>query len=273
MFLSVFELYKIGIGPSSSHTMGPMAAAARFLDTLKNGSWPRPEGAVISRLRASLHGSLAYTGVGHATDRAVILGLDGATPDTIDPDGMASRLEAVRAHCKVEPSGHPAYDFDPDSDLIFDKKQALPGHPNGLAFEARDRDGRTLFREIYYSIGGGFVVTETELQRRVVEPGGEVAPDVPFPFKNASEMLEMAASSGQSIADMKRQNETVRGNTAEIDNGLDGIWRAMDACIERGLTAEGTLPGGLKVPRRARKLAEQLDSERGLNSPNPLQAN
>ncbi len=273
MFLSVFDLFKIGVGPSSSHTMGPMVAAGRFLDELKNGDWPRPAGAVPARLVASLHGSLAFTGIGHATDRAVMLGLAGELPDTVNPDAMDEIVANIHDTCRVSPPGHPEYGFDPRTDLIFDRKEALPGHANGMAFSAYDGDDRMLLRRVYYSIGGGFVVSEEELQgldNPMLAAEHEVK--VPYPFSTANEMLEMARSSGKSIAAMKRANEAAFGN-GDLDSGLDRIWQAMNACIERGLERDGILPGGLKVKRRAKAMAEKLNDEWQSNRVNPLSAN
>lgn len=274
MFLSVFDLYKIGIGPSSSHTMGPMTAAHMFLDELINGNWPKPANAKVYRLKASLHGSLAYTGIGHATDRAVILGLCGFTPDSIDPDIMDSEVEKVSLAKSVQPAGHPVYQFDPKTDLILDRKTPLPGHANGMAFEAYDRSDRLLLRRVYFSIGGGFVVTAEELSR-VQTSGGkqEEKADVPYPFNNAAEMLEMARASGLSIADMKRANEECHMSCVDLDEGLDRIWGAMRGCIERGLSRDGIMPGGLKVRRRARQLFERLEDDWRNNKVNPLLAN
>jgi L-serine dehydratase len=274
MFLSVFDLYKIGIGPSSSHTMGPMTAAHMFLDELVSGNWPKPANAKVYRLKASLHGSLAYTGVGHATDRAVILGLCGFTPDSIDPDIMDSEVEKVSRARTVQPAGHPAYQFDPKTDLVLDRKTPLPGHANGMAFEAYDKSDRLLLRRVYFSIGGGFVVTAEELSR-VQTSGGkrEEKANVPYPFNNAAEMLAMARSSGLSIADMKRANEECHMSCLDLDEGLDRIWGAMRGCIERGLSRDGIMPGGLKVRRRARQLFERLEDDWRNNKLNPLLAN
>ncbi len=271
MFLSVFDLFKIGIGPSSSHTMGPMVAAARFLDELKDGDWPRPAGAVAARLAVSLHGSLAFTGTGHATDRAVILGLIGQKPNTVDPDHMDVLLASVAETKTVHPDGHPPYRFDPQSDLVMDRKVALPGHANGMAISAFDGDDRMLLRRVYYSVGGGFVVTEDELQRMKDAPA-DSGDSVPYPFASADEMLTMARESGLSIAEMKRANELSRGY-ATLDAELDQVWQAMNDCIERGLSVEGTLPGGLKVKRRAKALAEKLEEEWRSNRSNPVTAN
>ena len=274
MFLSVFDLYKIGIGPSSSHTMGPMTAAHMFLDELLSGNWPKPANAKVYRLKASLHGSLAYTGIGHATDRAVVLGLCGFTPDSIDPDIMDSEVEKVSRAQTVQPAGHPVYQFDPKTDLVLDRKTPLPGHANGMAFEAYDRSDRLLLRRVYFSIGGGFVVTAEELSR-VQTSGGkqEEKADVPYPFNNAAEMLEMARASGLSIADMKRANEECHMSCFDLDEGLDRIWGAMRGCIERGLSRDGIMPGGLKVRRRARQLFDRLEDDWRNNKVNPLLAN
>lgn len=274
MFLSVFDLFKIGIGPSSSHTMGPMTAAARFLDEVLNGEWPRPAGVQVDRMGASLHGSLAYTGVGHGTDRAVILGLTGLTPVTVDPDKSDAIVDQVTRDKRVAPPGHPSYRFDPNVDLVLDKKTPLLGHANGMAFYAYDSADRVLLKRIYYSIGGGFVVSEEELQRMKAKTAAPTpGKRVPYPFSSAVEMLAMAARSGLSIAEMKRANEEVHMPRAELDAGLDAIWEAMSRCIDRGLSQDGIMPGGLKVRRRARQLHEKLQEQWSQNRPNPLLAN
>lgn len=275
MFLSVFDLFKVGIGPSSSHTMGPMTAAARFLDELLGEDWPRPVGTKVHRLAASLHGSLAFTGIGHGTDRAVILGLTGLTPTTVDPDRVDEVLETVERTKSVNPAGHPLYYFDPRTDLVLDKKVPLPGHANGMAFSAFASDGRLLLRRIYYSIGGGFVVSDEELQRMKSEgPLREAGSQAfPYPFENAKQMLAMAAKSGLSVAQMKRANEERTMSREKLNEGLDAVWGAMSACIDRGLTQEGIMPGGLKVKRRARQLHDRLQEEWRNNRPNPLLAN
>lgn len=274
MFLSVFDVFKIGIGPSSSHTMGPMSAAVRFLDLILSDEWPRPAGAKITRLKVSLHGSLAYTGIGHGTDRAVILGLTGLVPHRVDPDEMQPRLDGVNSTHKICPPGHEAYDFNPQEDLVLDRKNTLPGHANGMRFSALDRDGRVLLTRIYYSIGGGFVVTDSELaamnQRGKADEGQK---NVPYPFANAKQMLAMAAQSGLTIAQMKRANEEALMGRTALDEGLDSLWQAMNACIERGLKGEGQLPGGLKVRRRARSIHDKLQDEWRSNRFNPVMAN
>ena len=274
MFLSVFDLFKIGIGPSSSHTMGPMTAAARFLEELEGNDWPRPAGVKVERVGASLHGSLAYTGIGHGTDRAVILGLAGQIPQTVDPDKAEAIIDAVMAEKRVSPPGRSSYHFDPAKDLVLDKKTPLTGHANGMAFYAYDGADRLLLKRIYYSIGGGFVVSDEELQR--MKSRGTVTTEgkkVPYPFKNAVEMLKMAEKSGLSIAEMKRVNEETHMSREDLDAGLDAVWSAMLGCIERGLTQEGIMPGGLKVRRRARQLHDKLQEQWQQNKPNPLLAN
>jgi L-serine dehydratase len=274
LFLSVFDLFKIGIGPSSSHTMGPMTAAARFLKEILSNDWPRPAGVKVDRVGASLHGSLAYTGVGHGSDRAVILGLTGLVPVTVDPDQSDEIIVKVKADKRVSPPDHPSYRFDPVRDLVLDKKTPLTGHANGMAFYAYDANDRILLKRIYYSIGGGFVVSEEELQ--IMKQRGSVTTEgkkVPYPFKNAAEMLAMAARSGLTIAEMKRVNEETHMSRERLDSGLDDIWAAMKGCIDRGLTQEGIMPGGLKVRRRARQLHDKLQEEWSRNRPNPLLAN
>ncbi len=273
MFLSVFDLFKIGIGPSSSHTMGPMTAAQRFLDEILNGEWPRPAGALIDHIVVSLHGSLAYTGVGHASDRAVVMGLAGFAPDTIDPDRMDAILADIAESKSVSPDGHPRYRFDPATDLALDRETKLEGHANGMMFSGYDADDRLLLRRIYYSIGGGFVVTEEELDALKARTKPAVEHDVPYPFANAAQMLAMAEKSGLSIAEMKRANEETKMSREELDEGLDRIWSAMRGCIERGLSKDGQLPGGLKVRRRARYLHDRLQEEWRTNRRNPLLAN
>lgn len=271
MFLSVFDLFKIGIGPSSSHTMGPMSAANLFLETL------RLRGADdVARLRCFLHGSLAFTGKGHGTDRAVILGLTGCSPDTIDPDSMADIEAEVYADRAVSPDGLPRMTFNPETDLIFDFEEALPGHANGMSLAALDRNGAVLTQRIYYSIGGGFVVEASELQSTIPEEDAGAdkrEAGYPYPFGNADEMIEMSEASGLSLVEMKRANESVLRTAEELDTGLDAIWDAMRGCMERGLRMEGELPGGLFVKRRAKKIRDMLIDEHGSNAPDPYAIN
>ncbi|WP_273523488.1 L-serine ammonia-lyase [Rhodosalinus sediminis] len=256
MFLSVFEMFKVGIGPSSSHTMGPMVAAARFLELLRAAPF------AAQGLRAHLYGSLAFTGVGHATDRAVILGLAGLRPESYDHEAAEAALAANRESGRLAPPGLPEMAFDPRADLRFDFGPPLPGHANGLVLEALDAQGDVILAETYYSVGGGFVLTAEELARGADRDEG--AP-VPYPFTSAAEMLEMARASGRSVAAMKRANELTRRDAATLDQGTRRIWQVMRDCIDRGLAHDGTLPGGLRVPRRARGIHDALLAERGRN--------
>ncbi|MBI6629165.1 L-serine ammonia-lyase [Pontibaca salina] len=256
MFLSVFEMFKIGLGPSSSHTMGPMVAAARFLDLMRAS----PFG--FEGVRASLHGSLAFTGVGHATDRATILGLAGFRPDTYDADAAQAALDEIHASAHVAPDGLGRLRFDPARDLVFDYDRTLPGHANGMILMATDAQGDVTLQETYYSVGGGFVLTESELAAGKDTDDG--AP-VPYPFKSAAQMMEMANASGKTIAEMKRTNELSRLSHAELKTGTKQIWQVMNDCIDRGLEGQGILPGGLSIKRRARGIHEALRAEHGQN--------
>jgi L-serine dehydratase len=262
MFLSVFELFKIGIGPSSSHTMGPMVAARRFLELAKSHDVSK-----AARLTATLHGSLAFTGKGHGSDRAVVLGLAGENPQDIDPD----QVDHILASMNKVSLGHDI-SFDAAKDVIFDFGPALKGHANGLVFRLLDKQGEEVLKETYFSIGGGFVQTETERATSLAE--GKTAKTmtaVPYPFNSAAQMLEMGKRSGLSIAAMKRINETTKISDAELDAGLDRIWAAMNACMNRGLKQNGILPGGLKVKRRAAEIFAKLKAEQGDNSIQPHQ--
>ena len=256
MFLSVFDMFKVGIGPSSSHTMGPMVAAARFVDRVRAAPFH------VAGLRASLHGSLAFTGVGHATDRATILGLAGFHPETYDAARAEEVLALNRETKTLSPEGLGNLHFDPTRDLQFDYDTPLPGHANGMILMATDAQGDVLLQQVYYSVGGGFVMTEEELAAG--KDTDEGAP-VPFPFKSAAEMLEMSEKSGKSVAAMKRANEISRDGVANLARGTARIWQVMNDCIDRGLATDGTLPGGLKVRRRAKAIHDALQAERGLN--------
>ena len=258
MFLSVFDIFKVGVGPSSSHTMGPMVAGGRFLAALRGSPFQ------AAGLRARLHGSLAFTGKGHATDRATILGLAGFLPDSYEAEAAEAALAANRASLRLAPPGLPEMAFDPARDLVFDFGPALPGHANGMVLEALDAQGDVLLQEIYYSIGGGFVRSAAEMAA-VDDAALNAASPVPFAFRKAEEMLVMARASGLSIAQMKQRNERVFRKEAEIDAGLSRIWAVMEGCLNRGLGTEGILPGGLSVRRRAKGIHQALLAERGMN--------
>lgn len=256
MFLSVFDMFKIGVGPSSSHTIGPMVAAGRFLDHL------RAQPFKVAGVKASLHGSLAFTGIGHATDRAVILGLAGIEAETYDADKAEAELARISQEHTIDPDGLGVLRFYPKEDVEFDYGPALPGHANGLILKGLDAQGDVVTQVTYYSIGGGFVLTEAELaEGRDTDEG----PAVPYPFHSGAEMLQMAMTSGKSIAEMKRANELSRRPAVEIDTGLTRIWEVMNACIDRGLVSDGILPGGLNVRRRAKGIHDALLAERGMN--------
>ena len=256
MFLSVFDMFKVGIGPSSSHTMGPMVAAARFLDILRGSPF------AATGLQASLHGSLAFTGIGHATDRATILGLAGFEPDSYDHDKAEAALAAIRSTHSFAPPGLPQLAFDPKNDLQFDFGPNLPGHPNGMIIKATDAQGDVILQETYYSVGGGFVMTDTELTKDGSENTGA---EVPYPFTTAADMLRMAETSGKTIAELKRANEMSCAGHDALRSGVARLWQVMSDCIDRGLTHDGILPGGLQVKRRAKGIHDALMAERGMN--------
>lgn len=274
MFLSIFDIFKIGIGPSSSHTMGPMTAAARFLGDLRGGREREPGAGDVASVTATLHGSLAFTGKGHATDRAIILGLMGYLPDTLNPDDAEGLEQTVKTEKRIMPSGLPPLNFNPDTDIIFDYGPALKGHANGLVLRAFDAAGRLFMQETYFSVGGGFVVTEAELN--ATEYGGANAfhdekaeAGYPYPFGSAREMLDMGARAGKTIAAMKEANELSHMDRATLDARITKLRDAMDGCIDRGLRMEGVLPGGLFVKRRAKAIHTQLQNEAGQNLAQP----
>ena len=254
MAISVFDLFSIGIGPSSSHTVGPMRAAGLFLDKL-NAAAPD----ALGRVKASLYGSLGATGKGHGSDKAVILGLMGEAPETVDTDTADARVQAVREQRILPLPGGRELPFDPTRDLILHRRERLPGHPNGMRFTAYDKTGAILAEATYYSIGGGFVLEPDG------DGGARVAADrteQPFPFTTAKQLLEHCETRGLSISELMLRNEQVWREPADIRAGLQDIWAVMRACVQRGCETEGVLPGGLKVKRRAPRLYRQLQSER-----------
>lgn len=255
MFLSVFDIFKIGVGPSSSHTTGPMIAAGRFLTSL--------EGQSPHRIRAELFGSLALTGKGHGTDRAVALGLLGCVPETLNPDHVDALLAdlATRKTIHLPDDGEAA--FVADVDIVFVGDKFLPGHANAVTFSALDANDQVLSTQTYYSIGGGFVVDDAELNENKGRPKRVHTGSVPYPYKSASEMLEMGEASNLTIAEMKRANELTLQSSEALDQRLDSLWDAMHGSIMRGLSAEGTLPGGLGVKRRAKRIMDKLQQDRG----------
>lgn len=243
MDMRVFDLFKIGVGPSSSHTVGPMLAARRFLLECTNV-------AEVARVQVDLYGSLALTGVGHATDKAVLLGLLGETPKEVNPETVAAKIAAIGATGQMHLLGEYQVPFVIERDLVWHRQEALPAHPNGLKLSATLHDGSTV-SQVYYSVGGGFIQTEQELGHDRPDPD---QPRKPYPFGTMEELLAHGERSGLRIAQMMRANELVHDTDARLDAGLDEIWQVMRACIETGLRDEGELPGGLHVKRRAAKL-------------------
>ncbi|WP_373235463.1 L-serine ammonia-lyase [Cohaesibacter celericrescens] len=278
MFLSIFDIFKIGIGPSSSHTMGPMNAAVRFMDDLRQGAFMGVSAGQIRRVACSLHGSLCFTGKGHATDRAIILGLIGLTPDRLDPDEAESLEAAVRDEKFIHPDGFGRLRFNPDEDLIFDYGPPLPGHANGMKLFAYGEGNRQLATATYYSIGGGFIVTASELDKEISHDPKDLHSEqqsagFPYPFGSATQMLSMGKASRLSIAQMKRANEETNMDRAKLDAGLERIWQAMVSTMDRGLAQDGILPGGLSVKRRAKIIRDRLIASHGDNQPMPHQIN
>ena len=273
MFISTFEIFKLGIGPSSSHTMGPMVAAARFLQMLRDRLHSGATVIPVDSLRVSLHGSLAFTGKGHATDRAIMLGLLGWLPETLDPDDTHAEIARLVQEKQIHPDGLGWIRFDPEQDLLFDYGPPLKDHANGMIFRAFDAQGRDVCNETYYSIGGGFVQSLAEFHEAangaaLLTSGVEY----PFAFHSAAEMLNMSAASGKSIAEMMRANEYAHG-VEGLDARLDLISDAMNVCIERGLCNDGVLPGGLNVRRRAKGIFQSLQQQRLSNRQPPHAAN
>jgi L-serine dehydratase len=265
--VSVFDLFKIGIGPSSSHTVGPMRAARLFAVRLRNdGLLER-----VARVRAQLYGSLGATGKGHGSDKAVLLGLLGEEPDRVVVDAIEPRLAAIRRERRLAVLGVQSIAFEPKDDMLFYRRETLPLHANGMRFAAFDAAGAPLSERVYYSVGGGFVVSDElaadgNLQRKV-------APDttvLPFPFHSGADLLASTAREGVSIAGLMRRNERHWRSDAEIDAGLRAIWTAMQDCVARGMQAAGVLPGAFRVPRRAPALHHKLTSNPEASLRDPL---
>jgi len=262
MAISVFDLFKVGIGPSSSHTVGPMKAAGMFAEGLRDDGLM----AQVRAVRVSLYGSLGLTGPGHGSDKAVLLGLEGEQPATVDVDAVPGRLEAIAQRGTVRLLGEHEIPFTVGQHLEFNRRKKLGYHPNGMRFTAYDGEGTAIRERAYYSIGGGFVADETAA-------GSEQAqePDLPYPFTTGEELLAHTRSSGLPISGIVLENEKALGRTAkQVRAGLADLWQVMRACVERGCATDGILPGGLKVPRRAPRLFRQLTCER--NGDDPLRA-
>jgi L-serine dehydratase len=249
--ISVFDLFKVGIGPSSSHTVGPMRAARTFVSGLK------ADGLLsgVAGVRAELFGSLGATGHGHGSDRAVILGLAGEDPETVDTGTIGERVGEVRRSRRLDLLGTHGIEFDADRDLVLHRRRTLPAHPNGMVFTAVDAAGEVLAERRYYSVGGGFVVDEATGIPRLDDTA------VAYPFRTSAELLEYARSADRSISGVMLANELSWRTEAEVRSGLRHIWAVMRDCVKRGCRSQGVLPGGLKVRRRAGELRRALETE------------
>jgi L-serine dehydratase len=252
--VSVFEIFKVGIGPSSSHTVGPMRAARRFADLLdEEGLLPR-----VARVKAELFGSLGHTGRGHASDVAVVLGLLGEAPETVDPDTTSETVGQVFKARRIKVLGRHEIAFEPKTDLIFHREEMLPKHSNGMRFTAFHADGAELASRIYYSVGGGFVVTDDPDSDLVFMPDPT---QVARPFHSAADLLEWCRKDGLSVSRVMLENERAWRSEADVRSGLRHLWKVMEDCVTRGCHREGVLPGGLKVLRRAPTLYRKLKAE------------
>ncbi len=260
MNISVFDVFKVGVGPSSSHTMGPMLAASFFVRDLEAKSLLD----ATTEIYVQLYGSLALTGLGHCTDRAILLGLEGHDPSAFDPAVMEPTLARIRGSARLRLLGRREIAFDEPMNLLFHRDQMLPGHSNGMRFTARDAAGRTLLAEEMYSIGGGAV------QRAGEEAAASAMPaELPLPFGDGEELLARADGAGLTIAGVMRRNEEALRPRAEVDARLARIWTVMQACVERGFAAEGVLPGILKLRRRAPQMKRALESDAA--RPDPME--
>ena len=258
MTLSVFDIFKIGIGPSSSHTMGPMRAAQEFaLDLKKEGLLSRTEQVIVR-----LYGSLALTGHGHGTDRAILLGLEGAQPETVDPDSFEPTVKRIRSTGRINLLGEHETAFDEPMQLLFMRTERLPHHSNGMRFTALGAGGVKLKEEDFYSIGGGFITREGE-----TEASAAVHTLPPYPFNSGDELLEICREHGLELFELVMANERTWRSEADIRAGLLRIWQVMQACVERGFRQTGVLPGVLKVRRRAPKLFRVLTESQGASNP------
>ncbi|MFP5488315.1 MAG: serine dehydratase beta chain, partial [Acidimicrobiia bacterium] len=259
--VGVLDLFRIGIGPSSSHTVGPMRAARRFAEAVVTTEAP------VSGVRVQLFGSLGATGVGHGTVPAVVLGLSGAEPERIDPDEIVSVVDDVRASGRLHLAGAAEIAFDVERDVVLAPDELLPGHPNGMRFTAIGPDGDVSMCSEYYSIGGGFVATADELDAPIRSADQQ---PLPHPFRTAAELVATCRAHGMSVAELALANERARRPDDDVRTALAAIWRAMRRCVDRGCATDGVLPGGLGVQRRAAAMHRSLTSRVG--SADPLTA-
>ena len=261
--ISVLQLFTIGIGPSSSHTVGPMRAAGKFVEHLAESGVSGHAESVT----AHLYGSLAMTGRGHGTDRAIMLGLEGETPEGVNVESIAGNLERIHASGRLRLGGWRPVSFVPAQHLVFHRGESLPAHPNGMRFVACDADGREIADQIYYSMGGGFVVRGEDVGEARL-PGD--AHPLPFPFSSGADILRWADESCLGVSEMTLRNEATWRPDAETRSALLKVWHAMRDCVERGCHAAGTLPGGLNVPRRAPQLFQELGTHPEASLRDPL---
>ena len=263
MAISVFDLFSIGIGPSSSHTVGPMRAAHKFVQGLNEDNLL----SEVVKVRVDLYGSLGATGKGHGSDKAVMLGLEGELPETVDTDSVESRLESIRSTRQLNLLGEQPIGFDEKKQLIMHRRETLPFHSNGMTFSASGNDGEELRKSTFYSVGGGFIVDESaQGSDRIVEDDTKL----PYPFLSAVDLLIHCANHDLSISDVMMENEKTWRSEAEIQQGLLEIWKTMRSCVKNGCHNEGILPGGMKVKRRAADLYRKLRGEPGITYKDPL---
>ncbi|MFI6232475.1 L-serine ammonia-lyase [Micromonospora sp. NPDC050784] len=263
--ISVFDLFSVGIGPSSSHTVGPMRAARTFVGGLKADGLL----ADTARVQAELFGSLGATGHGHGSGPAVLLGLAGESPETVDTDTVGPRVERIRTERRINILDAHEIDFDPDRDLTLHRRRSLPYHPNGMTFVAYDGAGAELRSRTYYSVGGGFVVDEAAAGADRIKTDSTV---VRYPFLTGAQLLDVTTRTGLSISEVMLANERSWRSEADIRAGLLEIWRVMRECVQRGCERDGVLPGGLKVRRRAAELRRGLEVEAEAGTVDPLHA-
>ncbi len=264
MSISVFDIFKIGVGPSSSHTVGPMKAALTFATRLRNsGLLPH-----VERIKVSLFGSLGATGKGHGSDKAIMVGLLGDAPDSIDPDTIGSKLETIRTSGVLQLLGAQPVRFQQVEDILY-YRRSLPFHPNGLTFEAQDSEANLLLTDTFYSVGGGFVVTQDEAGKPTLT---EQQVQVQYPFNSGAELLALCTKHDMSISQIAHYNEVAWRRPGETSVGLLNIWSVMQSCVARGCKTEGVLPGPLRVPRRAASMQRSLSSNVEATIRNPLSA-
>lgn len=264
MAISTFDLFKIGIGPSSSHTVGPMRAARQFVEGLQQSG----QLSHVARVSSEMYGSLGATGKGHGTPKAVLMGLAGELPEQVDVATIASRVAAIRSNKKLTLLGNHSIAYDDDTDLQLHRRKSLPFHPNGMVFTAFDANGNKLVKRAFYSVGGGFVVDESAAERE--EPLVEDSTKLTYPFDSGSDLLALCERHSLSIAQLMLANEQAWRSEADIRSQLLEIWRVMEFCIRNGMTNTGVLPGGLNVKRRASELYQQLLSRPEASLSDPL---